>query len=104
MAGRDFVRCERLDVLRAGFDGRAFDVQSRAFMGRVNDTQAVEHPAHGADVAELALAKDHADVSGSPILVVGHALDDDRDLMRREAFVGDKFVDHGVFADARERA
>lgn len=60
----------------------------------------VEVPGDRTAGAQLALAEQHADLGDGAVDVVGQALDDQRHLMRREAFVADGGVLHRVAIQA----
>ncbi|MCY1179413.1 hypothetical protein D9M73_198130 [compost metagenome] len=61
----------------------------------------VEVPGHRTGSPQLPLAERHADFGNGAVDVVGHALDDQRHLMRGEPFIGHAMVLHGLAQQAR---
>ena len=91
LAGGNFLGFERLDFLRAGFDGIAFGVAVGVGVGGFDDAEVVEEEGDAAGLAEGAGLEDIADLRRGAVAVVGQALDDHRHFVRREALVGDQF-------------
>src|SRR5690606_19327654 len=60
--------------------------------GRLDEADPREVPRDRAALTELTLAEEHADVGRRAVLVVREALDDDGDLVGREALVGHDLV------------
>ena len=81
-----------LEILGAGFDGSGFGVSAGAVSLALDHPQMFEVPADRARVGELPLAEEHSDAHGSAVLVVGEALDDHRDPVRRKALIGDLLI------------
>ena len=90
LACGDFFGFERLDFLRAGLDGIAFGVAVGVGVGGFDDAEVVEEEGDAAGLAEGAGLEEVADFRRGAVAVVGQALDDDRHLVRGEAFVGDQ--------------
>ena len=90
LARGNFFGFERLEFLRAGFDGIAFGVAVGVGVGGFDDAEVVEEERDAAGLAEGAGLKEIADFGRGAIAAVGQALDHHRHFVRRKALVGDQ--------------
>src|SRR2546421_11794547 len=101
----NFLRFQRFHVLRAGFNCVGFRVARFVFVRGFHHAQAVEEETDAAGRTERTGAKEMANLGRGAVAVVGEALDDDRDFVRRESFVCHQFINHfftglaGAFPD-----
>ena len=75
---------------------RTFEVGARVGMVRLDDPGVVEEELVAAGVAELAFAKNVADLRRGAVHVIGVDLHDDRDLVRSVAFE-DHMLHHQLY-------
>jgi hypothetical protein len=80
---------ERLDFLRACFDGIAFGIAVYIGVSGFDDAEMVEEKGDAAGLTERAGFEQITDFRRGAIAIVGEAFDDDGDFVGRETFVDD---------------
>jgi hypothetical protein len=93
---------KRLDILRARFDRRRFDIRGRIRMMRFDQANVIEEKLVTARRTKLAaFLEEHPNFRSCAVVIVSQDLDDYRHLVRRVTFENDMFHNEFVVADAR---
>ena len=92
---------QRLDFVRAGFDGGFLDVRIQLVRVRLDEAHVLKQKLVAPRRTELALFEKHPDLRRRAVVVVREHLHDQRDLVRRVALENDVLHHHLLIADAR---
>ena len=90
---------EGFEVVGARLDRRRLEIGGAVGVVSLDDAHVVKEELVAAGAAEVALLEKHPDLAGTPVVIVGHHLDDHRHLVRGVAFVHDMLEHHLVVAD-----